>query len=132
MGVATNQGQQQSTAFGATPNNPSSNAAVQGILSGLTNPRPGTNVGQPGMFGAGGIAGFASKHKGEGIKLIEERSKINEWEFIYDPRKDKRVVGNGAMGTPQQPGGNPMGSSPGSPLGSSPGGQTPRKTPTKN
>ena len=72
---------------------PGQNPAIASILGGLTNPARGMNVGTPGMFGAGGIAGVASKHKAEGIKLIDERSKINEWEFIYDPRKDKRITG---------------------------------------
>jgi hypothetical protein len=83
----------------------------------LTRPAAGLNVGQAGAFGTGGIAGIASKYKSEGIKLIEERSKIDEWEFIYDPRKDKRVTGGGAMG----------GGLPGSaPAGSAPAGAAPR------
>ncbi len=40
-------------------------------------------------MGGGGIAGIASKAEEEGIKLYNDRSKYNEWEFIYDPRKDR-------------------------------------------
>ena len=34
--------------------------------------------------------------KGEGIMVIKERSKYREWEFIYDPKEDKNVVGAAA------------------------------------
>jgi hypothetical protein len=38
---------------------------------------------------AGGIAGVASRLEAESIKVYNERSKYNEWEFIYDPRQDR-------------------------------------------
>jgi len=73
----------------------------------LTTPRQGVQVGQltgGNLAGAmpTGIAGVVSKHKGQGIKVLEERTKIHEWEFIYDVRKDKSLQ-KGAMG-PQQSG----------------------------
>lgn len=89
-------------------------SAINSIMGNLTNPQRGMQVGQPGMFGAGGIVGVASKYKAEGIKLIEERSKINEWEFIYDPRKDKRITGQAGGGLSNAPaGGLPSGTQPG-------------------
>ena len=51
--------------------------------------------GLPGATGAGGqvmgsgIAGVASKYEGEGIKIYQDSNLIQEWEFIYDPAKDK-------------------------------------------
>ena len=36
-----------------------------------------------------GIAGVASKYEGEGIKIYQDSNLIQEWEFIYDPAKDK-------------------------------------------
>lgn len=42
-----------------------------------------------GQFGGGGIAGVASKKEGKGIKIINERERIEEWEFIYDWGKDR-------------------------------------------
>ena len=41
----------------------------------------------------GGIAGVASKLESESIKIYNERSKYNEWEFIYDPRPDRTAQG---------------------------------------
>ena len=61
-------------------------ARGQGLFSGQS----GQNV--PG--GAGGIAGVASKLDQKSIKTYDERSKYDEWEFIYDPRKDN----TGALG----------------------------------
>ena len=40
------------------------------------------------MMGTG-IAGVASKYEGEGIKIYNDSNLIQEWEFIYDPAKDK-------------------------------------------
>lgn len=83
------------------------NPALQMINQLLTSPRQGVQVGQltgGNLAGAmpTGIAGVVSKHKGQGIKVLEERTKIHEWEFIYDVRKDKSLQ-KGAMG-PQQSG----------------------------
>jgi len=55
-------------------------ASVGGLVAGATQ--------QPAFVG--GIAGVASKYEGEGIKLINERSRIDEWEFVFDPAKDRR------------------------------------------
>ena len=46
------------------------------------------------------------------IKVYNERQKYNEWEFIYDMKKDKRLVGAAAAsgnGMPQN--NNPVGRS---------------------
>lgn len=76
------------------------NAAIDLIRNIIQSPRQqpgiGSSVGTGQTLGGGGIVGIASKAKGEGIKLINERSKIEEWEFIYDPKKDKAVVGAAA------------------------------------
>jgi len=92
LGQLTNPQQNRGFTVGITPNGP-----PVGTPNGMLPGTAGMMGGGVGMFGAGGIAGVASKYKGEGIKLIEERSKINEWEFIYDPRKDKRMTGGGGM-----------------------------------
>ena len=90
----------------------------------LTSPRQGVQVGQlsGGALGGAmptGIAGVVSKHKGQGIKVLDERTKIHEWEFIYDVRKDKSLQ-KGGMGMQQS------GSLPGSGLSNSSGfGQSP-------
>jgi hypothetical protein len=59
----------------------------------LTSPRqqPSTLGGFSG--GGAGLAGVASTAKGEGIHLINDRSKYQEWEFIYDLKNDKSSAG---------------------------------------
>jgi hypothetical protein len=94
----------------------------------LTSPRPDVaaqmNVpGAPGMSIGGGIAGVASTVESPSIKIYNERQKYNEWEFVYDMKKDKRIMG--AMGG-QMGGAQPPANMPGSPLpGSPPGGSMP-------
>ena len=104
-------------------------AMIQNIL---TTPRPG---GMPtgtmtGQAIGGGIAGVASTGEGEGVKVYNDRTLYQEWEFIYDPAKAK-VIPNpnvaGAGGTPasQMPGATPE-QTPGTlPAGLSPVGGTP-------
>ena len=41
----------------------------------------------PGATIGGGIAGVASKYEAEGIMVINQRTKINEWEYIFDQTK---------------------------------------------
>lgn len=83
---------------------PTQNDATRMIQQLLTSPRP---QGLPGsqttggmQFGAG-IAGVATTVEDEGIMVYEEHTKYNQWEFIYDPAKDK--TGAGRMQT-QGPG----------------------------
>jgi hypothetical protein len=85
---------------------------------------------QQNVIGAG-IAGVASKKEGESIKSVNDHTKYNEWEFVYDITKDAARQGAagvpGASGgpgrggatnqqgtNPMQPGGMPLG---GMPLG---------------
>ncbi len=97
---------------GGLGSNPGANAqngqnpALQMINNLLTQPRQGVQVGQlTGGQLAGamptGIAGVVSKHRGQGIKVLEEKTKIHEWEFVYDVRKDKSL---NKGGMPQQGG----------------------------
>ena len=50
----------------------------------------------------GGIAGVASTAEGKGIHVINDHNKYKEWEFYYDLKKDKTVVGAGAVNQQQQ------------------------------
>ena len=51
----------------------------------------------------GGIAGVASKREQEGIKSYKDKTKYNEWEFVYDISKDtSRTGGAGQQPQPQQ------------------------------
>lgn len=95
------------------------NAGLAMINQILTTPRGGMNMqvpGAPGLQIGGGIAGFASTYEAPAIKVYNERQKYNEWEFIYDVKNDKRLLGaaagQGGVGMPQNQ--NPLG---GGPLG---------------
>jgi hypothetical protein len=61
---------------------------VKNQIFGLNQAPGNPAAGRQGMTIGGGIAGVASKSEDEGIKVYNERTKYNEWEFIYDPRKD--------------------------------------------
>jgi hypothetical protein len=68
--------------------NPRGLAAVQGAQGNLM---------------GGGIAGVASTAESDAIMVYNDRSKYNEWEFIYDPTKEKPLPnpnGGGTIGTP--------------------------------
>ena len=54
----------------------------------------------------GGIAGVATTAEGEGVKVYNDRTLYQEWEFIYDPTKQKRIPNPNATGA----GGTPAGS----------------------
>lgn len=92
-----------------------------------SNSPPGTPL-QPmaGQTIGGGIAGIASKVVEEGIKHYNDRTKYNEWEFVYDISKDP--ARNGATAVPQSapPPGTPIGS----PTSNVPGPNTPTTTTT--
>lgn len=83
---------------GGAPNGIAVNPATQMIQQILTRPNPQglANI-QGGMGGAqamgGGIAGVASKHDAEGIKIYKEKTNYKEWEFVYDPSKEKGAMG---------------------------------------
>jgi hypothetical protein len=88
------------------------NAAADMIRNILTTPRPG---GMPqGVAGAqtigGGIAGVASTGEGEGVKVYNDHTLYQEWEFIFDPQKQKQIPNPnqvGAGGTPADRMNNP-------------------------
>jgi type II secretory pathway pseudopilin PulG len=89
------------------------NAAADMIRNILTTPRPG-GMPQQGMGGqsfGGGIAGVASTAEGEGVKVYNERTLYQEWEFIFDPAKQKQIPNPNALGAIGTPASN-MGSSP--------------------
>lgn len=112
----------QGQGFQNQPSGPNAAAAV--IMNQLTQPRP---QGQPfpgappGFQIGGGIAGVASTAEIEAIKIYNEREKYDEWEFVYDPKKDKRL----AMQQRGLQGGGAQGNQPGRPLGGGPGGGGP-------
>jgi type II secretory pathway pseudopilin PulG len=116
----------------AAPGQPGapSNDALNLIQRILTTPRtapPGAAGTQQGSAGFGaGIAGVATTHEGEGVKVYNERTLYKEWEFLYDPRQDatsglqpgiqqQPVEGAGGEAAPGGAGRPAVG--PGSPLG---------------
>jgi hypothetical protein len=95
------------TAAGGSQTTQPANTALQAITQILTSPNTRglstavqtSSAQQP--LQAGGIGGVASRLESESIKIYNERSKYNEWEFIYDPRQD-RTGGVASMQVPQQ------------------------------
>jgi hypothetical protein len=102
--------------------NPQAQSAAAGMIQGLlTTPRPGgMPTTMPGSVIGGGIAGVASKYEAEGIMVVNQRTAINEWEYIFDITK-WRAPPNPVGGTPGQPvapmGGGPPGTPIGTPIG---------------
>jgi hypothetical protein len=97
---------------------PGQNQALDMIRNILTTPRQGSPIGTPTTAGTamqGGIAGVASKGKGEGIKRINEKSKIEEWGFLFDLKTAMQQAGAGGQsaagvaGAGQDPGGRQRG-----------------------
>ncbi len=66
----------------ALPGNNSGNAALNAIDNALFRPNQAPAAG---ATGSPGIAGVASKFKGPSIKAYREKTKYQEWEFVYDP-----------------------------------------------
>jgi hypothetical protein len=92
---------------------PGQNNAAANMLGGLLGtPRPGGfpgNAQGQGTVVGGGMAGVASKMDAEGLMVYNDRTNYKEWEFVYDPSKDRprqdprnMLIGNQA-GTPAAP-----------------------------
>lgn len=108
---------------------PGQNVAALNVMDMLQRPRPngfnGLGQGQ-GAAMPTGMVGVASKMDSEGLMTYNDRTNYKEWEFVYDPSKDRprqdpraMLVGN-QMGTPSS-------STPGSatPGAATPGAATP-------
>jgi hypothetical protein len=99
--------------------NPGQQAAAAAIINQILmtpNPRglAGVQNAQSGLMG-GGIAGVASTVEDEGIMVYNDHSKYNEWEFVYDPTKDRPLPnpnGGATVGTPASQLGSPAGTTP--------------------
>ncbi|MBV9769754.1 MAG: hypothetical protein JOZ32_09305 [Bryobacterales bacterium] len=79
------------------------NQAANLIQQILTTPRQPPASASPFSTGnTGGIAGVASTAEGKGIHVINDHSKYKEWEFVYDIKKDKTVVGAAGVAQQQQ------------------------------
>ena len=123
-------GGQPSPVGGLTPAT-GGNAALQAINDQLFRPAQAAAPGGPGgAMGSPGIAGVASKHEGPSIKSYRDRTKYQEWEFVFDAsaRTGAQAGVPGQVPGGQGPlGASPVGSNPAgtSPFGTSPFGQNP-------
>ena len=78
----------------------------------LMKPNPRGLAGVQGAQGnvmGGGIAGVASTAESDAIMIYQDRSKYNEWEFVYDPTKERPLPNpnaGGTVGTPASQMGN--------------------------
>lgn len=78
------------------------NPALGSIDNALFRPNQAPTAGPT---GSPGIAGLASTFKGPSIKAYKERTKYQEWEFVYEPAVNQ-------PGAPGQAGANPLGANP--------------------
>ncbi len=84
------------------------NPALEIIRRMLTTPNPRglaaiqVATGSPQPAAVAGIAGVASKLVAESIKVYNDRTRYNEWEFLYDARLDVAAA-NQMQAAPQQP-----------------------------
>jgi len=113
-------GQQGLQGAGSQAQQSAAAAIINNILM-TPNPRglAGVQNTQGNLMG-GGIAGVASVAESDSIMIYNDHSKYNEWEFIFDPTKERPLPnpsGGGAIGTPA----SQMGTSPFTP-GPAPGG----------
>jgi hypothetical protein len=74
-----------------------SNPALDIIRTILTTPNPRGLSGVPTASdtqptGTPLLAGVASNLEADSIKVYNDRTKYNEWEFVYDPRQDKTAA----------------------------------------
>jgi hypothetical protein len=88
---------------GGMPSGVSVNPATQMIQQILTRPNPQGMANIQGMQAGGqalggGIAGVASKHDAEGIKIYNEKTNYKEWEFVYEPAKELQKALGGMAG----------------------------------
>jgi len=105
----------------ALPANNSGNAALSAIDNALFRPNQAPVAG---ATGSPGIAGVASTFKGPSIKAYRERTKYQEWEFVYEPTTNQPGVNQPGV---NQPGLNTPGlNQPGQPGAA---GQNPLQTP---
>jgi type II secretory pathway pseudopilin PulG len=118
-----------------------SNSSTQTPQSGLGQPsgfgQPSA-FGQPGQtFGGGAILGVASTSKATGFFEYNDKSKYNQWLFIYDPTIDRGGLITGpynpkAFVGQNAPVGTPAGLQPGSQITGSPGfSNSPTPTPSQ-
>ena len=121
--------------------NPAQQAAAAAIINQiLMTPNPRGLAGVQGAMGnlmGAGIAGVGlpSTMDNESIMLYNDRSKYKEWEFVYDPTKEKPLPnpnGGAGIGTPVSQIGSGFAPGPapgGAGAGMTPPGQTPGTTP---
>jgi hypothetical protein len=81
----------------ALPGNNTSNPALNAIDNALFRPNQAPATGPT---GSPGIAGVASKFKGPSIKAYRERTKYQEWEFVFEPATNQPGAAQPGLNTP--------------------------------
>lgn len=85
----------------ALPGNNTGNAALNAIDNALFRPNQAPALG---AVGSPGIAGVATTFKGPSIKAYRERTKYQEWEFVYEPNKNQPGASQTGVNQPGQAG----------------------------
>ncbi len=63
----------------------------------------GTSISSSQTFGGGGIIGFSPASEKQSIVVYKKKNHYNEWEFLYSPLSDQRMMQGGNLGTLGQP-----------------------------
>ena len=108
----------------ALPGNNANNAALNAIDNALFRPNQAPATGPT---GSPGIAGVASKFKGPSIKAYRERTKYQEWEFVFEPTTNQPGMPGANQPGLNTPGLNQNGSNPNGQAGAA--GQSPLQGP---
>jgi len=92
----------------------------------------GGTIGSTQTFGGGGIIGFSPGSEKQSILLYKKKDHYNEWEFLYSPQQDQKMMTGGNAGTIGTPAGglNGTGTTGSGGLFNNSGGTTSPTTPT--
>lgn len=96
-----------SSASGSATSNTS---AASGSKGGLFGGSSGATSGH--VFGGSGIVGVASKSKQPAVHAFNRKHRPDQWQFVYDPMKDRSLLGPGVGNGPAL--GQQIGTQPGS------------------
>jgi len=70
--------------------------SASGGTSGSEN--SGGTIGSTQTFGGGGIIGFSPGSEKQSILLYKKKDHYNQWEFLYSPQQDQKMMTGGNMG----------------------------------
>lgn len=79
-----------SPATSATSGTSTSTSTTSSTNTGSTSASGSSTSGQ--TFGGGGIIGFSPNNAKQSIMIYKKKNHYNEWEFVYDPLSEQKVI----------------------------------------